>query len=45
MLGYAAYNSFGWKFNLTFKSPMRTILKCVKGSILKKSFSDFQLNK
>lgn len=32
-------NNFGWKFNLTFKSPLRTICCCLKKKLLKSSFS------
>lgn len=39
----ALVNSFGWKFRLTFKSPLRTVLSCLKTRILKKTFASFSL--
>lgn len=36
-------NKFGWKFNLTYKSPMRTLLFRWKEDLLFKSFQKYDL--
>jgi hypothetical protein len=33
-------NKFGWTFNLTYKSPLRTICSCCKQSLIEKSLKD-----
>jgi len=37
-------NKFGWAFNLTYKSPFRTILSCCKSSLIKKCLKDSDYN-
>ena len=36
--------NFGWKFNLTYKSPLRTICSCLKKKLLTGAFSEYSFN-
>lgn len=37
-------SKFGWTFNLTYKSPLRTICSCFKEKLIKDSFKEYELN-
>jgi pimeloyl-ACP methyl ester carboxylesterase len=36
-------SKFGWTFNLTYKSPLRTICRCFKEKLIKDSFKKYEL--
>ena len=40
---YTLLAKFGWKFELTYKSPLRTVCSCCKDGILKGSFSEIEI--
>ena len=42
-IGSTLLAKFGWKFNLTFKSPLRTICSCMKKKLLTGGFNDFPM--
>lgn len=33
-------NKFGWTFNLSYKSPLRTICSCCRGSLIANSLKE-----